>query len=152
MNANDEHHQQERLMFCTMLIIFFAEGTIIEFNYSQILTWLTNVPDFFTDRRKSSIGGETTLSRLSHKSSKSNKSGFGRVKSNDRNISLSSSCSESENDTEIEVVLHKSRHNLENTEALKIRRNLLRPEDYVSAGMANRNRNQSLTPFSIVSF
>lgn len=112
----------------------------------------------FTDRRKSSIGGETTLSRLSHKSSKSNKSAFGRkletdfnkstnserrrLKSNEKNICSSSSCSDSENDTEIEVVLNKSRHHLENTEALKIRRHLLRPEDYVCVCRPRRMQDQ----------
>lgn len=101
------------------------------------------------DRRKSSIGGETTQSRTSHRSVKSNKSALGRklepefnksnnaerrrMKSNDKIISSSSSsCSESENDTEIDIVLNKNRHHLEDTEALKIRRQLLRPEDFVS--------------------
>lgn len=113
----------------------------------------------FAERRKSSIGGETTLSRHSHKSQKSNKSGFGRkletdfnkgpngdrrrLKSNDKIFSSSSSCSESENDTEIEVVLNKSRRHLSNTEALTIRSHLLRPEDFVSV---NGNWLWSWTP------
>lgn len=104
---------------------------------------------FVLDRRKSSSGAETTLSRASYKSLKSNKNNFGRklemefnknlcverrrLKSNEKNLSSSSSAnSDAENDAEIDVVLNQSRLQLENTEALKIRRHLLRAEDYVS--------------------
>lgn len=102
------------------------------------------------DRRKSSSGAETTLSRTSYKSLKNGgKNAFGRklenefnknvngerrrLKSNEKILSSSSSAnSDAEDDSEIDVVLKQSRLQLENTEALKIRRHLLRPEDYVS--------------------
>lgn len=139
MNARDDRHRHHRQLTPALPLI------IVHF--------------FSADRRKSSIGGETTLSRHSHKSSKSNKSAFGRklesdfgksgsadrrrLKSNDKNISSSSSCSDSDNETEIEVTLHKSRQHLENTEALKIRRHLLRNEDYVSSQWHFANHSRS---------
>lgn len=108
------------------------------------------------DRRKLSTGTDTVLSRTSHKSQKTpkanisrkleiefNKAFFGerrRNKSNDKDISSSSSAasSDAENDSHIDIVLNQSRRDLENTQALKIRRHLLHSEDYVStAGSAN---------------
>lgn len=68
-----------------------------------------------------------------------NKSFFGnerrRIKSNEqKEISSSSSAasSDAENDSHIDIVLNQSRRDLENTQALKIRRHLLHSEDYVS--------------------
>lgn len=55
-----------------------------------------------------------------------------RLKSNDHTISASSSCSESEHDTEIENILLENRKQLENTQALKMHTQHLRPDDYVS--------------------
>lgn len=58
-----------------------------------------------------------------------------RVKSNEqKEISSSSSAasSDAENDSHIDTVINQSRRHLENTQALKIRRHLLRSEDYVS--------------------
>lgn len=68
-----------------------------------------------------------------------NKALFGnerrRIKSNEqKEISSSSSAasSDAENDSHIDIVLNQSRRDLENTQALKIRRHLLHSEDYVS--------------------
>lgn len=92
------------------------------------------------------------LSRTSHKSQKTPKSNisrklemefskafFGterrRIKSNEaKEISSSSSAasSDSEDDSHIDIMLNQSRRDLENTQALKIRRHLLHSEDYVS--------------------
>lgn len=58
-----------------------------------------------------------------------------RMKSNDqKEITSSSSAasSDAEHDTHLDIVLNQSRRDLENTQALKIRRHLLHSEDYVS--------------------
>lgn len=57
-----------------------------------------------------------------------------RIKSNEKEISSSSSAasSDAEDDSHIDIVLNQSRRDLENTQALKIRRHLLHSEDYVS--------------------
>ena len=105
----------------------------------------------FLDRRKLSNGTDTVLSRTSHKSQKTPKANisrklemefskafFGterrRIKSNEKEISSSSSAasSDAEDDSHIDIVLNQSRRDLENTQALKIRRHLLHSEDYVS--------------------
>lgn len=81
----------------------------------------------FADRRKSASGRK--LEKEFSKGSLDRR----RLLSNEKVISpSSSSCSESENDTEIEVVLKQSRNRLEETEALKNRHHLLRSEDFVS--------------------
>lgn len=58
-----------------------------------------------------------------------------RRKSNEqKEISTSSSAasSDAEDDSHIDIVLNQSRRDLENTQALKIRRHLLHWQDYVS--------------------
>lgn len=55
-----------------------------------------------------------------------------RLRSNDKSFSSSSSSgSEPEDDTELKTLLAQSKCRLENTDALRIRHHLLRPEDYV---------------------
>lgn len=120
---------------------------------------------FFLERRKLSSGTETVLSRTSHKSQKTpkvnisrklemefNKSFFGnerrRIKSNEqKEISSSSSAasSDAENDSHIDIVLNQSRRDLENTQALKIRRHLLHSEDYVSTSNKACIRTRAIT-------
>ncbi|KAG4070669.1 hypothetical protein HA402_013589 [Bradysia odoriphaga] len=53
-----------------------------------------------------------------------------RLRSNDKSFSSSSSCSEPEDETELKTLLSQSKSRLENTDALRIRHHLLRPEDY----------------------
>lgn len=101
-----------------------------------------------------SSGCETTLSRASHKSMKTPKANLNRKLEHEfnksllnsekrrlksfneyKNISSSSSSaasSDGEDETHIESMLKRSKNHLENIEALKRRRELLRPEDYVS--------------------
>lgn len=65
-----------------------------------------------------------------------------RIKSNDqKEITSSSSAasSDAENDTHLDIVLNQSRRDLENTQALKIRRHLLHSEDYVSVQSGQLN-------------
>lgn len=109
-----------------------------------------------------SSGAETTMSRASYKSLKAPKANlnrklefeFGKApasaerrrqkSSNDyKTISSSSSAasSDAENDSHIDLVLKRSRDHLENIQALKNRRDFLRPEDYVSIC---RRPNQSI--------
>lgn len=106
------------------------------------------------DRRKLSSGAETTMSRASYKSLKTPKVNLNRKlemefnkalasaerrrqkSGNDyKTISSSSSAasSDAENDSHIDLVLTRSRDHLENIQALKKRRDFLRPEDYVSS-------------------
>lgn len=107
---------------------------------------------WFAERRKLSSGADTVLSRTSHKSQKAPKSNisrklemefskafFGserrRIKSNDQKEITSSSSegsSDAEHDSHLDIVFNQSRRDLENTQALKIRRHLLHSEDYVS--------------------
>ncbi len=55
-----------------------------------------------------------------------------RLRSNDKSFSSSSSSSsEPEDETELKTLLAQSKSRLENTDALRIRHHLLRPEDYV---------------------
>lgn len=55
-----------------------------------------------------------------------------RLRSNDKSFtSSSSSGSEPEDETELKTLLAQSKTRLENTDALRIRHHLLRPEDYV---------------------
>ena len=54
-----------------------------------------------------------------------------RLRSNEKLLSSSSSSSEAEDETELLELLSQSKNRLENTDALRIRRHLLRPEDYV---------------------
>lgn len=54
-----------------------------------------------------------------------------RLRSNEKSFSSSSSCSEPEDETELKTLLAQSKSRLENTDALRIRHHLLRPEDYV---------------------
>ncbi|KAJ6632637.1 Klarsicht protein [Pseudolycoriella hygida] len=55
-----------------------------------------------------------------------------RLRSNDKSFSSSSSSgSEPDDETEVKTLLAQSRSRLENTDALRIRAHLLRPEDYV---------------------
>lgn len=54
-----------------------------------------------------------------------------RLRSNDKSFSSSSSSSEPEDETELKTLLAQSKPRLENTDALRIRHHLLRPEDYV---------------------
>lgn len=55
-----------------------------------------------------------------------------RLRSNDKSFSSSSSSgSELEEETELKTLLAQSKSRLENTDALRIRHHLLRPEDYV---------------------
>lgn len=55
-----------------------------------------------------------------------------RLRSNDKSFSSSSSsASEPEDETELKTLLSQSKSRLENTDALRIRHHLLRPEDYV---------------------
>lgn len=54
------------------------------------------------------------------------------LRSNDKSFSSSSSSgSEAEDETELKTLLVQSKSRLENTDALRIRHHLLRPEDYV---------------------
>lgn len=54
-----------------------------------------------------------------------------RLRSNEKSFSSSSSsCSEPEDETELKTLLAQSKSRLENTDALRIRHHLLRPEDY----------------------
>ncbi|XP_031626681.1 uncharacterized protein LOC116342976 [Contarinia nasturtii] len=106
---------------------------------------------FTEERRKLSNGTDTMQSRTSHKSQKTPKANisrklemefskafFGnerrRMKSNESKEILSSSSSaassDAEDETHIDIVLNQSRRDLENTQALKIRRHLLHSEDY----------------------
>lgn len=126
--------------------------TTIVYDHICILRHAHHFCPHFVDRRKMSSGGETALSRASYKSLKSSKAIYRklemefskmqpgserrRLKSNDyKHISTSSSAasSDAENDSQIDSVLQQSRHQLEHTEALKVRRHLLLPADYVSA-------------------
>lgn len=106
----------------------------------------------FSDRRKASSGTETIMSRGSYKSQKTPKPSisrklemefakafFGsdrrRLKSTEQKEIISSSSaasSDAENDSHINTVFEQSRRDLENTQALRIRRHLLHSEDYVS--------------------
>lgn len=101
-----------------------------------------------------SSGAETILSRASYKSLKTPKiSGISRklemefnkmlssgerrrIKSSEHNNMTSSSSSAASSDVEdempIDKILHQSRKDLENTQALKIRRHLLHSDDFVS--------------------
>lgn len=93
------------------------------------------------------------MSRASYKSLKTPKANFNRklelefnkalasaerrrlkVNNDYKTISSSSSAasSDAENDSHIDLVLSRSRDHLENIQALKNRRDFLRPEDYVS--------------------
>lgn len=56
-----------------------------------------------------------------------------RIRSNEKSLTSSSSSGSSdlEDETELNGLLAQSRNRLENTNALRIRRHLLRPEDYV---------------------
>lgn len=56
-----------------------------------------------------------------------------RIRSNEKSLKSSSSSDSSdfEDETELNGLLTQSRNRLENTNALRIRRHLLRPEDYV---------------------
>lgn len=104
---------------------------------------------FFTESKKS---GDSPLRRLSNKSAHNNASrklehdfiaGLDkrkhddnllrrRLRSNDKSFSSSSSSgSEPEDETELKTLLAQSKSRLENTDALRIRHHLLRPEDYV---------------------
>lgn len=109
------------------------------------------------ERRKLSSGADTILSRSSYKSQKTpksnsisrklelefNKAFFGsserrRNKSIDQkeitsSTSSSAAGSDTEDESHIDIMLKQSRRDLENTQALKIRRHLLHAEDYVSA-------------------
>lgn len=59
--------------------------------------------------------------------------GIRRIKTNEsKDISSSSSEASSDAEDDIDIVLNQSRRDLENTQALKIRRHLLHSEDYVS--------------------
>lgn len=119
---------------------------------------------FCLERRKLSNGTDTMLSRTSHKSQKTPKANisrklemefsktlFGnerrRMKSNESKEILSSSSSaassDAEDDTHIDIVLNQSRRDLENTQALKIRRHLLHSEDYVSELKHTRNEKKN---------
>lgn len=102
------------------------------------------------ERRKLSNSTDTMLLRTSHKLQKTpktnisrklemefNKAFFGngirRIKTNEsKEISSSSSEASSDAEDDIDIVLNQSRRDLENTQALKIRRHLLHSEDYVS--------------------
>lgn len=108
------------------------------------------------ERRKLSSGADTILSRSSYKSQKTpksnsisrklelefNKAFFGsserrRNKSIDQkeitsSTSSSAAGSDTEDESHIDIMLKQSRRDLENTQALKIRRHLLHAEDYVS--------------------
>lgn len=126
------------------------------------------------DRRKLSSGAETTMSRASYKSLKTPKVNLNRKlemefnkalasaerrrqkSGNDyKTISSSSSAasSDAENDSHIDLVLTRSRDHLENIQALKKRRDFLRPEDYVSfTPFPSWNRVPIVHPFSILAF
>lgn len=101
------------------------------------------------DRRKIPNGSETILSRASYKSQKTpkatisrkleiefNKTLFNterrRIKSNGQISSSSAASSDAENESHIDIILNQSQRDLENTQALKMRRHLLHSEDYVS--------------------
>lgn len=95
-------------------------------------------------------GSETLLSRSSNKSLKPPKTSIGRkleiefqkaifgsdrrrIKTIDPKDMLSSSDdSDAEHDAHVDAILEQSRRDLENTQALRIRRHLLHSEDYVS--------------------
>lgn len=87
-------------------------------------------------RRKVSEGSESRKHRHHHHHHGADDDSFRRrsVRSIDKafkNFSSSSTSSDSEDDIEVQNLLGQSRNRLENTEALRIRRHLLRPEDYV---------------------
>lgn len=131
-------------------------------NYFSTLFSLSFSP---LDRRKLSSGAETTMSRASYKSLKTPKVNLNRKlemefnkalasaerrrqkSGNDyKTISSSSSAasSDAENDSHIDLVLTRSRDHLENIQALKKRRDFLRPEDYVSLPVSIDHRVQLL--------
>lgn len=101
----------------------------------------------FVDRRKTFTTSETLLSR----SSKPPKTSIGRkleiefqkaIFGSDRRrmkaldakdlLSSSSDDSDAEHDAHIDTIMEQSRRDLENTQALRIRRHLLHSEDFVS--------------------
>lgn len=55
-----------------------------------------------------------------------------RSQPNGQISSSSAASSDAENDSAFDIILNQSQRNLENIQALKVRRHLLRSEDYVS--------------------